>query len=67
MSDSTDRTNDRKPEALLTVRETGQLLRVSRQTLFRLSRRGELKPVRVGGCRRYRPSDVCRFVRRQAK
>ena len=48
---------------LLTVAETGRLLAISRATLFRLARRGELKPIRIGGCRRYHPSDITRFVR----
>jgi excisionase family DNA binding protein len=51
---------------LLSVREVADALAVSRVTVWRLVRRGELRPVRVGRAVRFRPEDVERVVREGA-
>jgi excisionase family DNA binding protein len=43
---------------MLTVRETADLLRVSRSTLTNWERDAILVPVRIGGTVRYRTADV---------
>ncbi len=57
-------TNETQP-ALLTQRETADLLGVSKKTMRRLLVSGVLEPVRIAGLAhpRYRRSDVERLVR----
>ena len=50
------------PPKLLTVREVAQYLDVSPMTVHRLTRRGELFPVRVGGSVRYTWAEIERYV-----
>jgi len=47
---------------LLTVSETAALLRVSRMTVYRMLRDGELTSVRVGRAFRVREDEVRRMV-----
>jgi excisionase family DNA binding protein len=59
------RTATSEPSALLlNPAETARLLGVSRQTLWRLSKSGELVPLKVGAGTRYRRSDVDGYVAR---
>jgi excisionase family DNA binding protein len=51
-------------EPLLTVAAACSLLAVSRQTLYRLIRAGELHPTRVGERLRFSPDDVRDFLER---
>jgi len=52
-------------EALLTGREVAAILRISPRTLWGITYpRGALHSVRVGGCVRYRPSEVQRYLAR---
>ena len=52
---------DRRNRELLTPTETRQLLRVSRWTLWRLVRAGELAFYRVGGRKRFHVSEIRRL------
>jgi excisionase family DNA binding protein len=51
-------------EPLLTVAEVCQLLSVSKQTLYRLLRAGELRPSRVGDRLRFSQDDVRAYLER---
>jgi excisionase family DNA binding protein len=56
---------DRLPlEPLLTITAVCNLLAISKQTLYRLIRAGELKPTRVGDRLRFEPEDVRAYVER---
>lgn len=48
---------------LLTQTEAARYLRVSRSTVFRMCRDGELTPVYVRGLKRYRREDLERIAR----
>jgi predicted DNA-binding transcriptional regulator AlpA len=50
-------------EHLLDLNDVRKVLSVSRATVLRLHRRGLLKGVKIGKCRRWRSSDVCRYIR----
>ena len=47
---------------LLTVAAACQHLAISRATLYRLMGEGTIRPVRIGGSVRFRPSDLEAFV-----
>ena len=50
---------ENKPTALLCSQaEAGRLLGVSRFTIWRMTREGEIKSVKVRGCSRYRVSEL---------
>lgn len=51
-------------EPLLTVANVCELLAVSKQTLYRLLRAGELTPSRVGDRLRFEPNDVRAYLER---
>jgi excisionase family DNA binding protein len=51
---------------LLTVAEVATLMRVSRMTVYRLIRRGQLKAIRVGRNYRVREDDLERYLEAQA-
>lgn len=51
---------------LLTVAEVATLMRVSRMTVYRLIRRGELRAVRVGRNYRVREEDLNDYLESQA-
>ena len=51
-------------EPLLTIDAACAVLAVSRQTLYRLIRAGELHPSRVGERLRFRPADVRAYLER---
>jgi excisionase family DNA binding protein len=55
---------DLKSDTLLTDREVGELLGVSRTTLWRLRRTGNLPFGKVGREFRYRQSEVLEWVRK---
>lgn len=50
-------------EKLLTVSAVAEMLQVDRSTLFRWSQVDYLKPIEVGGKKRYRLSDVNRIIK----
>jgi excisionase family DNA binding protein len=52
---------------LLTVDETAEFLRVDRSTIYRLEREGELRSVRVGRRRRFRPDDLAAYLERSSR
>jgi excisionase family DNA binding protein len=52
-------------EVLLTVSRVCDVLCVSRPTLYRLVRRGELRPTRVGDRLRFLPSEIREYLERQ--
>ena len=57
--------NEASPlEPLLTINAACDLLRVSRNTLYRLVDRGELRPTRVGERWRFQPDDVRSYLER---
>jgi excisionase family DNA binding protein len=47
---------------LLTEIEAGQVLRVSRQTLYRMRRDGRITAVKIRGAIRYRKADLLRLL-----
>ena len=51
-------------DALVGYEETARLLGVSRLTVWRLTKLGELEQVKVGSRRLYRRSDVEALIRR---
>jgi excisionase family DNA binding protein len=50
--------------SLYTVDDVAALLAVSRKTVYRLTRRGELVPSRVGERLRFRPSEIDDYLER---
>lgn len=48
--------------ALLVVREVAELMRVSRMTVYRLIRSGDLPAIRVGRNLRIRQGDVAAYL-----
>lgn len=50
-------------ETYLTVEKAGEMLGVSRVTLWRWAKDNYLSPIEVGGKRRYRLSDVNRILK----
>ena len=53
-----NRPEDKETETYLTPQEVAEKLRVSLVTLWKYDRKGITKPVRIGGKRLYRSSDV---------
>lgn len=51
---------------LLKQREAAQLLSVSRATLYRMMKAGQVRPVTVRGLRRYRRADLEAIARNGA-
>jgi len=51
---------------LLTVAEVASVMRVSRMTVYRLIRRGQLKAIRVGRNYRVRENDLDEYLESQA-
>ena len=51
---------------LLTVAEVANVIRVSRMTVYRLIRRGQLKAIRVGRNYRVRSDDLNDYLEAQA-
>lgn len=51
-------------EELLDVRQVADLLGCSSRTVQRLRKRGQLRSVKVGALRRYRPADVAEYLAR---
>jgi excisionase family DNA binding protein len=51
---------------LLTVAEVANVIRVSRMTVYRLIRRGQLKAIRVGRNYRVREEDLNDYLEAQA-
>jgi excisionase family DNA binding protein len=51
---------------LLTVAEVASVMRVSRMTVYRLIRRGQLKAIRVGRNYRVRTDDLDEYLEAQA-
>ncbi len=51
---------------LLTVPEVATVMRVSRMTVYRLIRRGQLKAIRVGRNYRVREQDLNEYLEAQA-
>ncbi len=51
---------------LLTVAEVALVMRVSRMTVYRLIRRGQLKAIRVGRNYRVRENDLNSYLEEQA-
>ena len=56
-----------RPERLLTQADVADLLQVSRWTLARVIRRGDLVGVRVGDRLRFRRNDVDAYLERNAE
>jgi excisionase family DNA binding protein len=51
---------------LMTVAEVANVIRVSRMTVYRLIRRGQLKAIRVGRNYRVREDDLSEYLHSQA-
>jgi excisionase family DNA binding protein len=50
-------------DALLTPAEAAAVLRIGRSKLYELIARGGIESVKLGRCRRFRRSDLDRFIR----
>jgi len=50
--------------ALLTVREMADLLKISQKAVYAKVARGQLKPLRLGRSLRFRPADAAGVMRR---
>lgn len=55
-----------KLSRLLTVAEVATVMRVSRMTVYRLIRRGQLKAIRVGRNYRVREDDLSQYLESSA-
>lgn len=55
-------TGDTPSPLLLTPRDAAKALAVCEKTLWNLSRRGELRPVRIGRAVRYDVADLRRWI-----
>jgi excisionase family DNA binding protein len=51
-------------EKLLTIYDVGRLLRVSRATVYKLIKSGEIVPIRVGKRARFDPADIRAYLDR---
>ena len=49
-------------ERLLTAEETATYLKVCRETVYRLARKGQIPAVRVGGQWRFRERDILEWL-----
>ena len=56
---------DAKPVRLLKPSETARFLAVSQRTLSRLTARGELPDIRIGGSQRFDMNDILAYVSKQ--
>ena len=54
-------------QPLFTVITLCELLAISRATLYRLIKKGEIEPIRIGSLTRFTESEVERFLSRQLK
>lgn len=61
LSGSSDR-NPSLPERLLSKRQVAELLSVSTRSVERMMARGLLKRIAVGGCVRFRLSEILRVM-----
>ena len=52
-----------KSEEYLTISDTCRKLDVDRSTLWRWAKSGYLKPIEIGGKRKYRASDIEKILR----
>ena len=50
------------PETLLTAKEVGDRLKISRTTIYRLVRRGKLAPVKIEKSLRFKESDIIHLI-----
>jgi excisionase family DNA binding protein len=46
------------PDALLTVNDLANMLRISPRTAYKWSRRNDFPALKVGGCLRFRSADI---------
>jgi excisionase family DNA binding protein len=57
-------TYDRPPTSLLSVNEVAILLGISRPSVYRMIRRGDLRPFRVGERLRFSPDEIDELLER---
>jgi excisionase family DNA binding protein len=50
------------PDVLLTPAEAAAILKIGRSKLYELMARGTINSVKLGRCRRFRRSDLDRFI-----
>lgn len=62
MTKHVDVTYDIAKRKVLTIREVSEYLRVSRQTIYRMLRRGDIPAFRIGGDWRFNIEDLGRWV-----
>jgi excisionase family DNA binding protein len=51
-----------EPDVLLTPSEAAAVLKIGRSKLYELMARGAINSVKLGRCRRFRRSDLDRFI-----
>jgi excisionase family DNA binding protein len=51
-----------EPDVLLTPTEAAAVLKIGRSKLYELMARGKIDSVKLGRCRRFRRSDLDRFI-----
>jgi len=49
-------------EPLMGVEEVAEYLRISERSVYRLISRGDLMPVKIGGCTRVEQAELRRFI-----
>jgi excisionase family DNA binding protein len=52
---------------VLTLREVGELLRVNRSTLYKLTRQGRIPAFKIGGDWRFRKDVIKRWILEQTR
>jgi excisionase family DNA binding protein len=52
-------------EPLLTIRQVGEVLGISRASIYRLIDAGELEPIKVGTLPRFAPEDLRGYIERK--
>ena len=57
--------NNSQTEKILTAKEIAEKWKVHQSTIYRLAKSGELKSYLIGGCRRFKESDVWMFFENQ--
>jgi excisionase family DNA binding protein len=56
-----------KAEAYLTSEELSKILKVSLVTIWSWDKKGIIKPLRIGNQKRYRKSDIEKFLQEESK
>jgi len=67
MTKHVDVTHDIEKRKVLTIPEVSEYLRVSRQTIYRMLRRGDIPAFRIGGDWRFNIEDLERWIEKESQ